>query len=136
MTERPKLTEILGVERGEIFGIETYAAQFCINDAGFFISTKDPIELPLRAELVALCRVLNGELKIIRKPRFNDEEMTVLRWLHKHARLKRLCKDELGVTDAFIGGTEALGCNIAYYLLKPGEMVNLDEMFKEDTDND
>lgn len=136
MTKRSRLEEILGVKRGEIFGIETYAAQFCINDAGFFISTKDPIELPLRAELVALCRVLNGELKIIRKPRFNDEEMTVLRWLHKYGRLKMLRKYASGDPYAETGGKYNLIGNVVDYLLKHGETVDLDEMFKEDADND
>lgn len=62
------------------------------------------------------------------------EEITVLRWLHKHAFLHSIGKSKLsrGVTTSNVGGMHSLAGNIADYLCSPGQVIDLDEMFKEE----
>ena len=80
----------------------------------------------------SLTALINDPSLIRRKPRFTDEEMTLLRLLHKYGRLERFCKGFNGMPYADTSGNFGLALNIADYLLKPGEAIDLDEMFGGD----
>lgn len=74
-------------------------------------------------------QVLNKERKL------TEEEITVLRWLHKHAYLHSIGKSKIthAVFSSDVGGLHSLAGNIADYLCSPGQVIDLDEMFKEES---
>lgn len=130
MTDRSRLKAILGLEEDEEFEISGSSSCYRIHDGRRQFKFKDEWRWCDNEE--SLVKIINDPSLIVHKPRFSDEEMTVLRWLHKHGKLKRLCKTTDGRVGAKAYGIYRLEGNIADCLLKPGETVDLDELFKED----
>ena len=133
MADRSRLAEILGVEEDEEFTVNGFVPIYRIHNGKREYEYHGKwLHCNTEADLIEF---INNPSLIQRKPRFSDEEMTVLRWLHKHGKLKK-CKFVFGDPYAETGGKYNLTGNIVDYLLKPGETIDLDEMFKEDADND
>lgn len=135
MAGKSKLAEILGVEEDEEFTIKGECATYRIHNGKR--ECKHNVDgwytCGFEKELIEL---INDPSLIQKKPRFTDEEMTVLRWLHKHGNLEYLCKGLNGKPYADTIGNFGLALNVADYLLKPGESVDLNEMFGSITDED
>ena len=129
MAEKAKILEILGLENDEEYTVDG-GAVYRIHNGRRQHKYGDEWRLVNNEE--TLTRLINNPSLIQHKPRFSDEEMTVLRWLHKHGELKRFYKTIDGRVGMTSDGIYGLAGNIADYLLKPGETVDLDEMFKED----
>lgn len=127
MAEKSNLEKILNLKNDEEFKIKGYNSTFRFHDGRR--QYKFCGEWSWTDNEKALLEIINAPSLIIREPHFTDEEKTVLRWLHKHGKLRRFYKTIDGRVSAF--GISSLAGNIADYLLKPGEEVNLDELFKE-----
>ena len=67
---------------------------------------------------------------------FTDEEMTLLRLLRKYGKVTEMHKGNDGMAGVGLSGSYGLSFTIADRLLKPGENIDLDELFKEDEDVD
>ena len=130
MAEKSRLAEILGVEEDEEFTVNGFVPVYRIHNGKREYEYHGKwLHCNTEADLIEL---INNPSLIQHKPRFTDEEMTVLRWLHKYGKFKRFYKTIDGRVSAF--GISSLAGNIADYLLKPGEAIDLDELFKEDED--
>lgn len=81
-----------------------------------------------------LTALINDPSLIIRKPRFTDEEMTLLRLLRKYGKVNGMHKGNDGLAGVDSRGPFGLSFTIADCLLKPGEALDLDELFKEEAD--
>lgn len=132
MAEKSRLAEVLAVEEDEEYTVkdgDNIVYRIHNGDRQY----KDALgRWHNECSENTLTMLINDPSLIQRKPRFTDEEMTVLRWLHKHAKLRRFYKTIDGHIGATSDGIYSLDGNIAYYLLKPGEAIDLDELFKED----
>lgn len=133
MAEKSNLEKILNLKNDEEFKIKGYNSTFRFHDGRR--QYKFCGEWSWTDNEKALLEIINDPSLVIREPRFSDEEMTVLRWLHKHAQLKRIYKTIDGHIGATSYGMYSTDGNIADCLLKPGETIDLDEMFKEDEMN-
>lgn len=134
MANRSRLAELLGVDEDEEFTVNGFIPVYRIHNGKREYEYQGKwLCCNTEADLIEL---INNPSLIQKKPRFSDEEMTVLRWLHKYGKIRQLYKTIDGHFGTIFDGIYGLGGNIANYLLKPGETVNLDEMFKEGADND
>ena len=125
---RPRICEVLGVEVGERFDVKS---EICTLYTDAYIS-EDGIA---RSKSVApigsmrLCEIINGDLKVIRKPRFTQQEV-------ERAKAVRVLwggVDKLEKCDLHIkavDGTHLVATMSAdlFPSLRPGETVNLDEI--------
>lgn len=135
MAERSRLARVLGVEEDERFTRIGYDTAYRVH-SGRIEYNFGGVWCPCSQITEFLTEIINDPSLIVRepRPRFSDEEMTVLRWLYKHGQLKRFCKTLDGRIGATVDGIYGLAGNIVDYLLKPGEKVNLDDLFKVDED--
>ena len=133
MTNRSRLTEVTGLEEDEEFEIkgcnQTYRfhngrRQFKFEEEWLWCDSEE-----------TLINIINDPSLIQRKPRFNDEEKTFLRLLRKYGKVYKIEKTKNFSAYLYMSNYVALADNICA-LLKPGEIIDLDEMFKEDVDND
>lgn len=134
MAEKSRLAEVLGLKENE---------EYTVKDGDNIVYRIHNGERQYKDALGcwkyvcsenSLTVLINNPSLIIHKPRFSDEEMTMLRWLHEHGRLQRFYKTIDGHVSATSNGIYGLAGNIANYLLKPGETIDLDELFKEGED--
>lgn len=132
MNDGTRLLNLLGVEEDEKFTTKITCNTYRVHHG--LLQYEDSPESWCTATCATLCQLINEPSFVIHKPRFSDEEMTVLRRLHKYGRLERIDMRKDGIAGARTGGSYSLAVNIAKNLLKPGEAIDLDEMFGEGDD--
>lgn len=132
MADGTRLLNLLGVEEDEKFTTKVTCFTFRVH-RGLF-QYEDCSGNWQTATCSTLCELIDDPSLVIRKPHFSDEEMTVLRWLHKYGRLERIDMSKDGIAGARTGGPYMLAVNIVKNLLKPGEVVDLDELFGAEND--
>ncbi len=131
MNDGTRLLNLLGVEEDEKFTTKITCNTYRVHHG--LLQYEDSPEIWLTATCATLCQLINEPSFVIHKPRFSDEETTFLRLLHKCGKVTQLGRRKDGHGWAKISGFSAL-IDTADAILKPGEMVNLDEMFGEEND--
>ena len=126
---RPRICEVLGVEVGECFCIKGFCEKdvdFCIENDGTFSTRPSNVQ----GSSVALLRTLDHPDRIIRKPRFTEQEVErakAIKMIYPNAyRLKN--------SDVFVQVWGKEGILLAHAevdlfpSLRPGQPVELDEI--------
>ena len=134
--DKPRICEILGIEPGESFYIQGFdSVLFWIMDDGTF--TTQPNNAPGSAS--ALLRTLDHPDRIIRKPRFTQQEVedakTILRMFGAD-NFTHIRKDQFGLCEMMDGpgddpnvGWCAIGMEEGMFpSLRPGETITIDEI--------
>ena len=134
--DKPRICEILGIEPGESFYIQGFdGVLFWIMDDGTF--TTQPNNAPGSAS--ALLRTLDHPDRIIRKPRFTEQEVEdakTIKRMFGADNFTHIRKEEDGLCDMMDGpgddpnvGWCSIGMEEGMFpSLRPGETVTLDEI--------
>ena len=123
--DKPRICEVLGVEVGEHFRIEGYKGEYHINDCGVLKwggQTSDD----------AIYEAINHPDRIIRKPRFTQQEVELFRAiqvLYPKAEYVERIKDSgvIGLSNNTCGWIMDIDKDL-FPALRPGESVKLDEI--------
>lgn len=91
--QRPLICSILGVDVGEKFRVEQegiclYPAAFVEENGVAYVSVGQAMDA------VRLCQLINGELRIIRRPRWTAQEAEDARQLMRFFGELSICRDE------------------------------------------
>lgn len=128
--DKPRICEVLGVEVGERFDVKSeivslYTDAYISEDGIARTKTITPIDS------MRLCEIINGELKIIRKPRWTEQEVEDAR------AVKRLLEADSVTRAAYGNGLVAIKSDWSVSIvlsrdcfpsLRPGEIITLDEI--------
>ena len=125
---RPRICEVLGVEVGECFCIKGFCEKdvdFCIENDGTF-STRP---LNVQGSSVALLRTLDHPDRIIRKPRWTQQEVEDAKVLARALLADGFERDTIG--DVF--ATSSVACRTLidsrmFPSLRSGETVKLSDI--------
>lgn len=79
--DKPRICEVLGVEVGEYFRVDGIGGEYQISDFGAICYTNAPLSV------TELTQIINEKKKIIRKPRFTEQEVERAR------TIKVICPD-------------------------------------------
>lgn len=126
--DKPRICEVLGVEVGEHFRIEGYKGEYHINDCGVLKwggQTSDD----------AIYEAINHPDRIIRKPRFTQQEVELFRAiqvLYPKAEYVERIKDSgvIGLSNNTCGWIMDIDKDL-FPALRPGESVTLTEVINE-----
>ncbi len=132
MTNRSRLAEVLGLEEDEEFKINGYNPTYRIHNGIREFKFEEEWQWCDNEE--ALEAIINNPSLIQKKPRFTDEEMTLLRLLRKYGKVYKIGKGNGGTSCRTSNGGLMIS-NIGE-IFKPGETIDLDELFKEEEDGD
>lgn len=124
--DKPRICEVLGVEVGERFDVKSeivslYTDAYISEDGIARTKTITPIDS------MRLCEIINGELKIIRKPRWTEQEVEMAK------AIKLLFPCAIAITKAsfgsiFVSGTSLTLSTEYFPSIQPGQSVTLDEI--------
>lgn len=128
MAEKAKILEILRLENDEEYTVEGYIAVYRFHDGRR--QYKNGGEWSWTDNEKTLLEIINYPSLIQRKPRFTDEEITFLRLLRKYGKVRSIEKNKDDMLRWGISSGLGLAPNIGE-LLKTGETIDLEEMFKE-----
>ena len=132
--DKPRICEVLGVEVGERFDVKSeivslYTDAYISEDGIARTKTITPIDS------MRLCEIINGELKIIRKPRWTEQEVedakTLCRmWPGGKIEFKRYEDGRCAMVhiQGSLHGCLDLGQVDLFPSLRPGQSVTLDEI--------
>lgn len=124
--DKPRICEVLGVEVGERFDVKSeivslYTDAYISEDGIARTKTITPIDS------MRLCEIINGELKIIRKPRWTEQEVEMAK------AIKVLFPCAIAITKAPFGSVFVSGASLTlsteyFPSIQPGQSVTLDEI--------
>ena len=126
--DKPRICEVLGVEVGERFDVKSeivslYTDAYISEDGIARTKTITPIDS------MRLCEIINGELKIIRKPRWTEQEVErakAIKLIYPNAEKLELIPCAIRVyTD--IGAIAYLHTDL-FPSMKNGQISTLDEI--------
>lgn len=126
--DKPRICEVLGVEVGERFDVKSeivslYTDAYISEDGIARTKTITPIDS------MRLCEIINGELKIIRKPRWTEQEVErakAIKLIYPNAEKLELIPCVIRVyTD--IGAIAYLHADL-FPSMKNGQISTLDEI--------
>ena len=123
--DKPRICEVLGVEVGEYFRVDGIGGEYQISDFGAICYTNAPLSV------TELTQIINEKKKIIRKPRFTEQEVedakTLLRVFPEQLDSISRSKDGT-VTLAAKGAWRGYLNNDAFPSIQPGQSYTLDEI--------
>lgn len=137
-TKRPHICEVLGVEAGERFRVES---DDCCLYPEAYVDDDEIVRASVGYAMdgMRLCQIIKGELRIIRKPRFSEEEIIAIR-LIGGSYLARDMGGALSVWNSrpewengawsYVMDWEERACGLPGHLfpgIKNGECVNIEE---------
>lgn len=121
--DKPRICDVLGVEVGEPFKIKGYNGEYHINDEGV-------LKWGRRTSDDAIYEAINHPDRIIRKPRFTEEEVedakNIMRFFQTAYSIERYKDSTLGVRSR-----EQFLMNITNSLfpsLRPGQAVRVEDI--------
>ena len=124
--DKPRICEVLGVEVGERFDVKSeivslYTDAYISEDGIARTKTITPIDS------MRLCEIINGELKIIRKPRWTEQEVEMAK------AIKVLFPCAIAITKAPFGSVFVSGASLTlsteyFPSIQPGQSVTLEEI--------
>lgn len=125
---RPRICEVLGVEVGECFCIKGFCekdVEFCIKNDGTFSTRPSNVQ----GSSVALLRTLDHPDRIIRKPRWTQQEVEDAKVLARALLADGFERDTIG--DVF--ATSSVACRTLidsrmFPSLSPGDSVKLSDI--------
>ena len=138
--DKPRICEVLGVEVGEVFKIKGQAEKkYRINKSGVFQIYVENDYFRNFASVEAFCNLINNPDRIIRKPRFTEQEVEdakTIKRMFGADNFTHIHKDEDGWPEMMDGPGEDgnVGwCSIGmeegmFPSLRPNETVTLDEI--------
>ena len=126
--DKPRICEILGVVPEEEFFIRGFYpghVTFRIMDDGTFSTRPSNIS----GSTKELLQTLDHPDRIIRKPRFTQQEVEVLRYIDEAQKIKEVRRTSGGTLEILFAteGLWAFPVNM-FPSLRPGQSVNLDEI--------
>ena len=123
--DKPRICEVLGVEVGEYFRVDGIGGEYQISDFGAICYTNAPLSV------TELTQIINEKKKIIRKPRFTEQEV-------ERAKAIKVLYPEIcyiRADDRCLRGLNKgkesifLDCVLSWFpSLRPNETVTLDEI--------
>lgn len=123
--DKPRICEVLGVEVREVFTADTPYGQFkrCVVDEEGQI---------LNTGINVLCYIINHPDRIIRKPRWTEQEVELFKVIHtlySQAKYVERIKDSevIGLSNNTCGWITDIDKDL-FPSLRPGETVKLDEI--------
>lgn len=99
--QKPRICEVLGVEVGERFRVESDS---CCLYPEAFVGGDGVVRASVGQAMngIRICQLVAGELRILRKPRFTEEEVAVMRYLQNFG-INYICRN----TNGSISGRES-----------------------------
>ena len=124
--DKPRICEVLGVEVGEHFYIDGFKGEYHVNSDGV-------LKWGGQTSCDAIYDAINHPDRIIRKPRFTEEEVAVLRYIASvfpGSRIKGI-ETTAVVIEANGRGKWGLPAEL-FPSLRPGQSVALEEIIGEE----
>lgn len=125
--DKPRICNVLGVEVGERFKIKALTPDYYIDDTGRMLVNDE------YASAVSVLEAVNHPDRIIRKPRFTEEEKTLACGLHcvwPDGELLRRAPDDLVLTSYHYGFAMPVPKDM-FSGLRPGQSVRLEDVLEE-----
>ena len=119
--DKPRICEVLGVEVGEYFRVDGIGGEYQISDFGAICYTNAPLSV------TELTQIINEKKKIIRKPRFTQQEVERAKAIRVIWPRAEAIKKTTNNGTSVVGAPMELA-SIQFPSIKPGETVTLDEI--------